>query len=119
MIKNLLLAFVGFLALPVPLPSPSIVGHWLASGPDNGPVWVDFNSDGGFKVYSASSTENQGRYVMDRDTISLYDNHCGMNVAGRYLLKFYGEDSVSFSVVDDPCKDRSGEVNGGRLKRIR
>jgi hypothetical protein len=119
MVKQLLFAFVSVLALPVPLLSPSIVGHWLAGGPDNGKVWVDFSADGGFKVYTASSTENQGKYVLDADTISLYDNNCGMSTAGRYLLKFYGEDSVSFSVVNDPCKDRSGEVNGGRLKRMR
>jgi hypothetical protein len=119
MVKQLLFAFVSILALPVPLLAPSIVGHWFAAGPDNGKVWVDFNADGGFKVYTATSTENQGRYVVNADTISLYDNNCGMSTTGRYLLKFYGEDSVSFSVVNDPCKDRSGEVNGGRLKRIR
>jgi hypothetical protein len=116
---KLLLAFAGILALPIPLFSPSIVGHWLAAGPDKGAVWVDFGADGAFKVYTATSTENQGRYTIDRDTISLFDNNCGMQTAGRYQLKFVGEDSVSFSVVDDPCKDRSGEVNGGRLKRIR
>ncbi|HEY4336886.1 MAG TPA: hypothetical protein VGM89_13340 [Puia sp.] len=119
MVKNFLIAFVGLMAVPVPLLSPSIVGHWLAGGPDNAQVWVDFNGDGSFKVYTAAATENQGRYAMNADTISLYDNNCGLSVAGRYLLKFYGEDSVSFSLLADPCKDRSGEVNGGRMKRLR
>ena len=119
MFKQLFFAFVCVLAAPVPLLSPSIVGHWLAGGPDNGKVWVDFNADGRFKVYTATSTENEGRYVMNADTISLFDNNCGMSMAGRYLLKFYGEDSVSFTVVNDSCKDRSGEVNGGRMRRIK
>ena len=118
MVKQFLCAFF-MLALPMPLLSPSIVGHWLAGGPDNGKVWVDFTADGAFKVYTATSTENEGRYVLNADTISLYDKNCGMSVAGRYLLKFYGEDSVSFSVLNDPCKDRSDEVNGGRMRRIR
>jgi len=119
MVKQLLYAFVFIMALPMPLFSPSLVGHWLAGGPDNGKVWVDFSADGAFKVYTATSTENEGRYVLNADTISLYDKNCGMSVAGRYLLKFYGEDSVSFSVVNDPCKDRSDEVNGGRMRRMR
>jgi hypothetical protein len=119
MVKHFLIAFVGLMAIPVPLLSPSIVGHWLAAGPDNAKVWVDFNSDGSFKVYTETATENSGRYEMNKDTISLYDNNCGMSVAGLYLLKFYGQDSMSFLLVNDPCKDRSEEVNGGRMKRLR
>lgn len=106
--------------LPAVAPAPpSIVGHWLAGKSQTGNVWVDFKRDSTFKVFTAASTENEGRYKVDADTISLYDNNCGTTVAGRYLLNFYTEDSVSFTLIADPCKDRSGEVNGGRLKRLR
>jgi hypothetical protein len=49
----------------------------------------------------------------------MYDDNCGMQVAGKYKLNFYTEDSLSFSLIEDSCTERAGEVNGGVIKRIK
>jgi hypothetical protein len=98
-------------------PVHQIVGHWIAEGPGNTKVFVDFTKNGTFKVYSKEGTENQGSYRTGLDTLLLYDNKCGMKMPGKYLLNFYGEDSVSFFLLQDSCTDRAQEVNGGRMKR--
>jgi len=96
----------------------NIVGHWITYTPDNSPVYVDFNSDGTFKVTVDGQIENQGNYRLSNDTFSMYDNNCGIQLAGKYKLNFYTEDSLSFSLIEDSCTERVGEVNGGVIKRI-
>jgi hypothetical protein len=117
MINPKIYTAISFVLFGVWLQPPPLVGHWFA-GTDKNKVWVDFNKDGSFKVYTPTSTENEGHFTVTTNTVSLYDKNCGTDVPGRYLLKFYSKDSVSFSLIDDPCKERSGEVNGGAMKRI-
>jgi hypothetical protein len=98
-------------------PEPTIYGHWVSAGPNGASVFLDFNTDGSFKVFTNAGVENEGRFRVVGDTFFMYDHNCGMQVPGRYLLTFYGEDSVVFTLANDPCKERAGEVNGGRMKR--
>ncbi|MBS1934784.1 MAG: hypothetical protein JST96_12360, partial [Bacteroidetes bacterium] len=62
--------------------------------------------------------ENEGKYELNGDVFTMYDKGCGMNVPGKYKLTFYTPDSVSFSVLQDSCKERIGEVNGGVITRL-
>lgn len=80
-------------------------------------MFLGFNTDGSFKVFTKEGVENKGKFRVVADTFFMYDHTCGMQVPGKYLLTFYGEDSVAFALANDPCKERAGEVNGGRMKR--
>lgn len=96
----------------------NLVGHWVSYTPDNSKVLIDFNNDGTFKVTVDGQAENDGKYKLNEDTFFMYDNNCGIEKEGKYKLTFYGEDSASFSLIEDACTDRSGEVNGGTIKRL-
>ena len=98
----------------------SLVGHWIShdSAPD-AKVLVDFNDDGTFKVTVNGETENEGNYKVNDDTFFMYDHNCGMQVAGRYKLNFYTEDSVSFSLIQDSCTERIQVVNNAVIVRLK
>jgi hypothetical protein len=106
----ILFAFVSF--------DHNLVGHWVSYGAGNSKAFLDFNKDGTFKVTANGQTENEGKYKFYNDTFSMYDNNCGMNVCGKYKITFYNKDSASFAVIEDSCKDRAEEVNGGIIKRV-
>jgi hypothetical protein len=96
-----------------------IIGHWISNGPNNSKVNLDFNKDGTFKVMVDGDLENEGKYKFGNDTFFMYDNNCGMNVSGIYKIIFYSEDSASFSLINDSCAERAGEVNGGIITRVK
>jgi hypothetical protein len=108
-----------FIALLAAMPVYPITGRWIAAGPNNTKLFIDFDKDSSFRVYTRTSTENSGSYHTSSDTIYMYDKNCGMQVPGKYLLHFYGADSVSFSLLQDSCGERAQEVNGARMKRDR
>jgi hypothetical protein len=110
--------FAVFILSAFTLSDHNLVGHWVTYTPDNSKVLVDFNNDGTFKVTVDGQTENEGKYKLNQDTFFMYDNNCGMETEGKYKLTFYGEDSLSFSLIEDPCADRSENVNGGTIKRL-
>jgi hypothetical protein len=112
-----MIKIILFIALLATMPVHPITGRWIAAGPNNTKLFSEFNKDGTFKVYSRTATENSGSYHTSIDTIFMYDKNCGMQVAGKYLLHFYGTDSVSFSLLQDSCGERAQEVNGARMKR--
>ena len=98
----------------------SLVGHWIShDGVPDAKILVDFNNDGTFKVTVNDETENEGNYKFDNDTFYMYDNHCGMQTAGKYKVTFYTEDSVSFKLIQDSCSERIQEVDGGVIVRLR
>jgi hypothetical protein len=97
----------------------NLVGHWVTYTPDNAKVLVDFNEDGTFKVSVDGNTENEGKYKLNQDTFFMYDENCGIEMPGKYKLTFYGEDSVSFSLIEDACLGRAQDVNGGSIKRLK
>ncbi len=96
----------------------TLEGTWISNGPNNSKVVLDFKPNGDFKVTVGKDVENQGRYEFKLDTFKMYDNNCGANVAGMYKITFYTADSASFTLISDPCKSRSEEVDGGRIKRV-
>jgi hypothetical protein len=96
-----------------------LVGHWMTKGQNNSKVFLDFSEDHSFKVTVDGHIENEGKYELKEDVFTMYDKGCGMNVPGKYKLTFYTSDSVSFSVLQDSCKDRVGEVNGGIITRVK
>ncbi len=96
-----------------------LTGHWMTKGQNNSKVYLDFNSDKTFKVTVDGRTENEGNYEFAKDIFTMYDKSCGINVPGKYKLTFYTPDSASFSLLQDSCKDRAGEVNGGIITRIK
>jgi hypothetical protein len=95
-----------------------LTGTWMSKGSDSSKVFLKFDSNGNFKVTVGNSIENQGHYVFKNDTFTMYDANCGLSVGGKYKLTFFTEDSVSFTLINDSCKGRAGEVDGGRIKRI-
>ena len=98
----------------------SLVGHWIShDGAPGSKIFVDFNSDGTFKVTVDGETENEGNYKFYNDTFCMYDNNCGLQTAGKYKMIFYTEDTLSFNLIQDSCADRIQEVNGGVLVRLR
>lgn len=93
-----------------------LVGHWVTTGNDKADVYFTPDS---FRVNVNGAIENQGKYKLNKDVFSMYDNNCGMKVEGRYKLTFFSRDSVSFSMISDSCSDRSKEVNGGTIMRVK
>jgi hypothetical protein len=108
-----LAALIGFLF------PHNIVGNWVSNGQNNSKVLLAFKENGDFKVTVDGATENEGTYRFYRDTFVMYDNNCGMLVPGKYKITFFTPDSAAFSVISDSCKDRSGEINGGVIKRVK
>ena len=94
-----------------------LTGHWVTTG--NQAADVDFSADGHFKVIVNGNIENEGKYTLTKDVFSMYDNNCGMQIEGRYKLTFFTSDSLSFTLIADSCINRSSEVNGGIIKRIK
>ncbi|MEO8713335.1 MAG: hypothetical protein ABI405_14480 [Parafilimonas sp.] len=101
------------------IPDHNLAGHWISYSGDGSKINVDFNNDSTFKVSVNDETENEGKYKLIEDTFFMYDNNCGMEIPGKYKLTFYNEDSVSFSLIDDACIDRTVEVDGAAIKRIK
>ena len=94
-----------------------LTGQWVTTG--NQVAYIDFTSDSIFKVIVNGNVENEGKYKLNKDVFSMYDNNCGMQVEGKYKLTFFTSDSLSFTLIADSCTNRSGEVNGGVIKRIK
>lgn len=97
----------------------TLIGTWMTKGQDNSIVLLKFDSSGSFKVTVGNTVENQGHYSFNEDTFTMYDANCGSSFVGKYKLTFFTEDSASFTLIDDSCKDRAGEVDGGRIKRVK
>ena len=116
--RNLLFAAPVALLLSFATFPHTLVGTWISKGPNNSNVVLNFGPGGDFKVTVGNEIENQGRYVFKSDTFSMYDNNCGTSVEGKYKITFYTADSASFALINDPCKSRAEEVNGGHIKRV-
>ena len=110
---------VSLVALSVAATFPHILaGTWRAAGTGNAKVLLEFQPTGAFRVTVYSNLENEGRYEFKNDTFTMYDKGCGLAVPGKYQIDFITADSAVFLLIDDPCKDRAGEVGGGRISRI-
>lgn len=96
-----------------------IVGLWQSKGLNNSHIYLDFKSDGSFKVTANGAIENEGHYKFNKDTFWMYDNNCGTTLSGKYKINFFTKDSASFEVIKDLCSDRKDEVSGGVIKRIK
>jgi len=96
----------------------NLVGIWT-SGNGNSKVILDFHADGKFNVTVDGALENQGTYSFKQDTFTMYDANCGKDIPGKYKVTFFTPDSVVFTLIVDSCKDRSGEIDGGRIRRIK
>ena len=117
--QNLCFAAPAVLLLSFTAFPHTLEGTWISKGPNNTRVLLDFKSNGDFKVTVGKEIENEGRYVFQRDTFRMYDNNCGTNVEGKYKITFYTPDSASFTLINDPCKSRADEVDGGQIKRVK
>src|SRR5262249_48845296 len=95
----------------------SLIGDWISDGPPNTKVTVRFTKDSTFVVKVDDKIENEGRYWVNKDTCTILDKNCGMTMAGKYRLIFYTPDSLKFSVIEDGCADRKGEIDGGVIHR--
>ena len=113
---------IGGLAIALVAFTPllhNLTGTWVSIGPNHSKVLLEFKPDGNFKVTVDSALENQGRFTFKNDTFRMYDQNCGTTVEGKYKIDFYTPDSAGFRLINDPCKDRSGEIDGGRIKRVK
>ena len=111
---TLVIALTAFTLFP-----HNLVGTWSSQGPGSSKVILDFRADGKFKVTADGALENQGIYSFKQDTFIMYDANCGMNTPGKYKITFFTPDSAKFTLITDSCKDRSGEIDGGTMKRIK
>jgi hypothetical protein len=96
-----------------------LIGTWQSNAPGGSKVTLEFKADGKFMVTVDGAEENKGTYTFKQDTFTMYDDNCGMQAPGRYKINFFTVDSAAFSLISDPCTDRSGEVAGGTIKRIK
>ncbi len=101
-------------------PSHNIIGRWIAYGSDGYETFANFNKDGSFNhTTNKGEIIQKGNYKTNSDTIYISDSGCNINYWGKYHLNFYGEDSISFSVITDTCIGREQYADGGTLKRIK
>jgi len=117
--KKTILLFAPVIALTAFTLFPhNLVGTWT-SGNVNSKIILAFHADGKFIVTVNGALENQGAYSFKQDTFTMYDANCGKDIQGKYKITFFTADSAAFTLISDPCKDRAGEIDGGRIKRIK
>ena len=117
--KGSYVCFTSLLCLLVGAGFPHVlIGTWKSAGTGNAKVLLEFKTTGAFRVTVDSSVENEGRYEFSNDTFTMYDKGCGPTVPGKYRIDFITADSAVFLLINDPCKDRAGEVDKGRISRI-
>jgi len=112
-------SFLGGLFLPINCQNHQLIGHWISRGQDHSTVHLDFTKDGSFQVSVQNKLENEGHYKFYNDTFCIYDANCGTHTEGKYKIIFFNDDSAAFKVINDPCIDRSHEIDGGIIKRIK
>ena len=115
-----LVCFFLSIAFAFILPKHSIVGHWSSNNPDGSKMYVDFKSDGTFDTHYEGKLNHYGNYTFKDPLFSINDKEdegCGAGYWGKYNLTFVGQYSVTFTVVEDTCSGRSGQVNGSGLRR--
>lgn len=95
----------------------SLVGKWSILNLDGTPSgeYVNFNEDNTYTVSLPDGTIGErGNYSL-KDSVFLIKNSkdvCGSNYWGKYNLKFVGEDSVHFSLIEDSCPNRRMDMVG-------
>ena len=103
------------------VPDNRILGRWnkIQKTPD-GPLELVF-------VFRADSTYDgivngkafiNGNYFIKNDTISVSDNSCSIAYYGTYRLKYFAQDSLSFTAISDTCKERYEGAHGLRVKKM-
>ena len=105
-------------------PIHNIVGHWMISYPNGYKNYLDLEQDGTFRSFdSTGKTIHQGNYKYNDETFSINDKDgCGYTDStywATYKFTFYGEDSASFTAIEDACTPRKEAIDGGGLKRLK
>jgi len=105
-------------------PKHNIVGRWKTYEKDGSFSYVDFNSNGTFKVASTDGKQifHQGKYKFKNDVFSVNDKEgCGDTYWGTYKFTFVGIDSLYVAVINDSCTGRREQITTGNigLKRVK
>lgn len=99
------------------LPKHSLVGKWSILNPDGtaSGEYVSFNADNTYTVsLPAGQIGERGNYILKDSLFSIKNikDVCGKDYWGKYSLKFYGDDSVHFTLIEDTCAERRTDMVG-------
>ena len=98
--------------------APSLTGKWTLHPVGEATVTMDFRDDGSYHVIASSGQETlSGNYKQSDDTLAFMDKGCG-NTWGKYLITFYGNDSLLLKTISDSCTGRMQGVEGVTAKRL-
>lgn len=117
-------AIAAFAFMP---PGHKLVGRWIiyASDGTNSHEYVEFKMDGTYDVVLPNGKIGEnGNYKLNHSVFSIKNikaHVCGNDYWGSYKLTFYGQDSVSFTLIADSCTSRREDIVGGNpgLKRLK
>jgi hypothetical protein len=115
----LLVLFFAVLLLTLAFVSagPSLVGKWSIMNLDGSPAgeFVSFNKDSTYTVALPDGKIGESGYFFVQGSVFSIRNSknvCGNGYWGKYDLKFYGEDSVHFALIEDTCTERRMDLVG-------
>ena len=107
-------------------PKYSLIGKWSVMNLDGSPSgeYVNFKEDNTYNVALQNGEIGENGSYLLKDSVFLIKNIkdvCGKNYWGKYNLKFYGNDSVHFAVIEDSCTERRMDIVGynSGLKRMK
>ena len=114
---GLIFSAATFLLLAFVSSSYSLVGKWSILNLDGSPSGeiVTFNRDNTYTVALPNGTIGErGDYLLSDSVFSIRNskNVCGDGYWGKYSLKFYGNDSVHFTLIADTCTERRTDLVG-------
>ena len=113
----------------------TLVGAWEFSA-DAFPSEMQLNEDGSFEILGpaatqgdeiiqAGSTIDQGQYVTEGDLVTFSTDDVNEGVwhecagaTGQYVRTFDGTDTLNLELGDDPCSERTVDLDSAQLVRI-
>ncbi|HEX4852004.1 MAG TPA: hypothetical protein VFV08_14415 [Puia sp.] len=98
----------------------NLVGHWLVKYNNGQSIKIEFRKNGTFETYlPAEKFTVGGKYKLEEDILSLNDTACDPNYWGKYNEKFFTDDSIYSTVIEDTCIGRKRAADQATLIRLK
>lgn len=110
--------FFVLTALAFMPPKHSLPGKWTIYNADGTSIgeYVELKNDGTYNVYLPGGQIGEtGHYKLKHHVFSIRnakDDVCGKGYWGKYELKFHGDDSILFTLIEDTCANRRYDIVG-------
>ena len=96
----------------------SIVGHWKMSYGNGMTGKAQFNSDGTYEAtFDGQDWKVGGTYKEDGGITMITDSVCGNGYWGKYKSKWYTDDSLRTTAIEDSCSGRKANADGAVMVR--